>query len=88
MTLAHRRLILHGMRPKLFTPRNFLLALVAILTATGLFAWQRNGGKIALIDQIPSTAGKIAFVRDGDIYMSDGATGANTVALTKGGKGA
>lgn len=76
------------MRPKFFTPRNLILALVAVLIVAGYFSWQKNGGKIPFIDQVPSTAGKIAFVRDGDIYMADGATGDKAVALTNDNKGA
>lgn len=76
------------MRPKLFTPRNFILALVAVLIVAGYFVWQQGGGKIIGIDQVPSTAGKLTFVRDGDLYMADSATGANAVALTNDGKGA
>ncbi len=76
------------MRPKLFTPRNLILALVALLLAAAWFVWQRGGGKLAFIDSVPSTAGKIVFARDGDLYMADGATGEKSVALTDGGKGA
>lgn len=76
------------MRPKFFTPRNLILALVAVLIVAGYFSWQKNGGKIPFIDQVPSTAGKIAFVRDGDVYMADGATGDKAVALTNDSKGA
>ncbi|MBC7807978.1 MAG: PD40 domain-containing protein [Akkermansiaceae bacterium] len=76
------------MRPKLITPRKLILGLVAVLIATGLFMWQQNGGKLDFIDPVPSTAGKIAFVRGGDLYMADGATGENTIALTNDARGA
>lgn len=73
------------MRPKLFTPRKFILALLAAGIFAVLVVWLRGGGKIALLDAVPSTAGKIAWVRGGDLFMADAETGADVVALTTGG---
>ncbi len=76
------------MRPKLFTLRNALLTLLVVLGFGGMVLWLQSGGKVAFLDQVPSTAGKIAFQRGDDIYMADGTAGTNAVLLTTDGRGA
>ena len=70
------------MRPQLFTPRNIILFLLAALIFGGTVVWLQGGSKIAFLDAVPSTAGKIVWARSGDLYMADSATGDNTVLLT------
>lgn len=72
------------MRPKLLTPRKLILALLAFAVSAAMVVWLRGGSKIALIDSVPSTAGKIAWVRNGDLFMADAQTGANPATLTTG----
>lgn len=73
------------MRPRLVTPRNIALLLVAFVIAGALFRWLSLGAPLPG-RSIASTAGKIVFVSDRsgqkDLWMMDGATGANAVALT------
>lgn len=73
------------MRPRLFTLRNFLLLAVAGAIFGGMAYWVSKGMPVPGA-RIPSTAGKIAFVSDRsghkDLWMMDGATGQNAVALT------
>jgi WD40-like Beta Propeller Repeat len=66
------------MRPKIFTFRNFLLALMAVGTFGGLAYWGSKGFPLPFA-AVPSTAGKLAFTweKDGqtDIYLADPKTG-------------
>ena len=73
------------MRPKIFTFRNFLLALAALGILGGLAFWVYRGFPLPFVG-VPSTAGKIAFVweKDGqsDIYLGS-ATGGEPTQLTR-----
>src|SRR5687768_11731047 len=73
------------MRPRLVTPRNIALLLLACVIAGGLFRWLSLGAPLPG-RAIATTAGKIVFVSDRsghkDLWMMDGTTGANAVALT------
>lgn len=73
------------MRPKLLTPRNILLLLIAAGIFGALAVWIKNGMPLPGTG-VPSTAGKIAFIstRNGapDLWMMDGADGGNAIALT------
>jgi len=73
------------MRPRLFTVRNALLFLVAACVLGGLFQWMRNGMPLPG-SEVPSTAGKIAFVSNRnshlDLWMMNGTDGGGAVALT------
>lgn len=75
------------MRPKVLTVKNFLLLAAAVAIFAGLVSWLRGGGKLPWAG-VPPTAGKIAFVStrgggsgDADIYVMDGADGANVTPL-------
>lgn len=74
------------MRPKLLTPKNILLVLIAAGIFGALAFWIKSGMPLPG-SGVPSTAGKIAFIstRNGqpDLMMMDGADGGNAVALTK-----
>jgi hypothetical protein len=74
------------MRPKLLTPKNILLILVAAAIFGSLAFWIKSGMPLPG-SGVPSTAGKIAFIstRSGqsDLWMMDSADGGNAVALTK-----
>lgn len=75
------------MRPR-FTLRSLLLLLVACGVFSLLALWISRGAPLPT-GQPPDTAGKLAFVSDRagggdtDIWMMDGATGMNPVALTQ-----
>lgn len=76
------------MRPKLITPRNFILLLLAAAVFGGLARWASLG--FPLPGQgVPSTAGKLAFIseKDGkaDLALLDPDTGAVS-PLTKDGQ--
>ncbi|MBC8142890.1 MAG: PD40 domain-containing protein [Armatimonadetes bacterium] len=71
------------MRPQLITPRKIILALLAVVSFVALVVWLQSGGKVALLDAVPSTAGKIAWIRDGDLLMAT-ADGTNPATLTTG----
>lgn len=72
------------MRPKIFTFRNFLLALAALGILGGLAFWGYRGFPLPFLG-VPSTAGKIAFAweKDGqsDIYLAS-ATGGTPVQIS------
>lgn len=66
------------MRPKIFTLRNFFLALAALGTFGGLAYWGSKGFPLPFA-AVPSTAGKLAFVweKDGqsDIFLATPGSG-------------
>ena len=72
------------MRPKLLTPRNAILFLLAFTILVGLVRWVQNGMRLPG-QGVPSTAGKLVFVstRNGhpDLWMMD-RDGGNAVALS------
>ncbi len=74
------------MRPRIITPRNIILLLVAVSVFTGLAVWGSRGFPLPF-GSVPSTAGKIVFVSDrsdkhNDLWMMDAKDGGNPVALT------
>ena len=81
------------MRPKLLTPRNFILVLVAALIIIGFYRWIASGGRLFGIGEVASTAGKVLFVSDRKdaktaLYMMDGKEGAaEAVPITADGGG-
>lgn len=73
------------MRPKLLTPRTFLLATLALCIFGGLAYWGSQGFPLPFA-AVPSTAGKVAFVweQEGktDLYLADSKAGAPTRLTT------
>lgn len=73
------------MRPKMFSSRRIILALLAVTIFSSLALWIKKGMPLPG-RAVPSTAGKIAFVstRGGkpDIWMMNSADGSSAVALT------
>lgn len=73
------------MRPKLFSPRNFALFLLAAGIFGGLAYWGSLGFPLPG-GGVPSTAGKLVFVSDRegrkDLYLIDGVTGQGEERLT------
>lgn len=73
------------MRPRLFTVRNALLFLIAVGIFAGLASWIKAGMPLPGTE-VPSTNGKLVWVSDrsghSDLWMADGKTGENAVALT------
>ena len=69
------------MRPKLFTPRTFLLAILALGIFGGLAYWGSRGFPLPFAG-VPSTAGKIAFAweQEGktELYLVDSTGGSPT----------
>ncbi|MES2459940.1 MAG: hypothetical protein V4671_05095 [Armatimonadota bacterium] len=74
------------MRPRLFTVRKVLLFIVAMGIFGSMAYWLSIGAPLPGAG-VPSTADKIIFIsdRDGhpDLWMMDGTTGENAVALTQ-----
>jgi len=74
------------MRPRIVTPRNIALLLVAVSIFFGLAVWGSRGFPLPF-GNVPSTAGKIVFVsnrsgKHNDLWMMNAKDGGDAIALT------
>lgn len=74
------------MRPRIITPRNILLLLVAVSVFVGLAVWGSRGFPLPF-GNVASTAGKIVFTsnrsgKHNDLWLMNAKDGGELVAIT------